>query len=205
MKETSAFICIPDITGFTEFMSEVSLESSKRIIPSLLNRIIYANSINLKISEIEGDAVLFYRNGPLPSAQELIAQCRRFFHEFRAELDQIVERNDNHHEYRDLTRKLGLKVIMHYGPIGMVQVGSHLKLMGEEIIVAHRLLKNSVSEKEYVLFSQDVVEQLKGSESSLITDWAVRQDDHYDHIGTMMYHYINVDQLFQIENSYVAG
>ena len=76
MKASPTLLCIPDISGFTEFMSETDFELSSKVIPSLLNKIVYSNEIGLKISEIEGDAVLFYKAGELPPFKELIEQCR---------------------------------------------------------------------------------------------------------------------------------
>lgn len=69
MKALPTLLCIPDISGFTQFMSKTDFELSSKVIPSLLNKIVYSNEIGLKISEIEGDAVLFYRTGELPSFQ----------------------------------------------------------------------------------------------------------------------------------------
>ncbi len=75
MKAQQTFICIPDISGFTRFMSETNFDLGSKVIPSLLNKIVYSNELGLKISEIEGDAVLFYRTGDLPSLVALLDQC----------------------------------------------------------------------------------------------------------------------------------
>lgn len=50
---------IPDISGFTKFVHENEIEHSRIIIEELLENIINSNEIGLKISEVEGDAVLF--------------------------------------------------------------------------------------------------------------------------------------------------
>ncbi len=52
---------IPDISGFTQFVNETEIQDSQHIIEELLEAIIDANEIGLEISEIEGDAILFYR------------------------------------------------------------------------------------------------------------------------------------------------
>lgn len=57
---------------FYEIHEATDFNLSSKIIPSLLDKVIYSNEIGLKISEIEGDAVLFYRNGELPPFQSLI-------------------------------------------------------------------------------------------------------------------------------------
>lgn len=78
MKETKedgpALICIPDITGFTRFMAETDLDFSRKIIPPLLRCLVASNTISMKVGEVEGDAILFYRFGALPTLIELTEQ-----------------------------------------------------------------------------------------------------------------------------------
>jgi len=44
-----------------------------------------------------------------------------------------------------------LKIVLHAGEVAVERIHSFEKLFGIEVIVAHRLLKNSVPAKEYVL------------------------------------------------------
>ena len=53
-----ALIYIPDISGFTKFVTQTEISHSNHIIAELIEIIINANDLNLQISEIEGDAVL---------------------------------------------------------------------------------------------------------------------------------------------------
>ena len=59
--ENRGLLFIPDISGFTRFVNEVEIEHSRFIIQQLLETLIRANDSNLQISEIEGDAILFYK------------------------------------------------------------------------------------------------------------------------------------------------
>lgn len=56
---------IPDISGFTRFVTETEIGHSRIIIQELLEILINANGIGLEISEIEGDAILFYKYSTL--------------------------------------------------------------------------------------------------------------------------------------------
>ena len=109
MSKAPTLICIPDISGFTEFMTEVDFELGSKVVPSLLNNIIYSNEIGLKVSEIEGDAVLFYKKGELPSLNDLINQCTKFYHEFYEHIYELRKT----YSASDIVRKshtyLGLK------------------------------------------------------------------------------------------------
>ncbi len=63
----SALIFIPDISGFTRFVTETETRHASHIISELIEAILESNQLDLSVSEIEGDAVLFYRLGRPPS------------------------------------------------------------------------------------------------------------------------------------------
>lgn len=54
---TFSLLFIPDISGFTKFVTAVEIDHSQHIIAELLEIIIDSNELGLTISEIEGDAV----------------------------------------------------------------------------------------------------------------------------------------------------
>src|SRR5210317_526358 len=87
-----ALIFIPDISGFTQFVSETELNHSQHIITELLEALIGANQTGLEISEIEGDAILYYRFGEAPSAQELLDQVQKMFVHFHEHIARYENR-----------------------------------------------------------------------------------------------------------------
>ena len=50
-------LLIPDISGFTEFVSEVEISHSEHIIAELLELLIESESLGLQLCEIEGASV----------------------------------------------------------------------------------------------------------------------------------------------------
>jgi len=198
MNTQPTLICIPDISGFTKFMSETDIELSATVIPSLLNKIIYANDIELKVSEIEGDAVLFYRTGPLPPFKTLIEQCRKFYVEFYNQINLLRKKYSEHNDVGNIPNILGLKIILHYGKsIGAVQIGKSIKLMGQDVIVAHRLLKNNIKRDEYLLLSENLMDNYKDKVIESNFGWGELKDDedNYKHLGDYNYSYINLEPL----------
>ena len=114
MKAAPTLICIPDISGFTKFMSETDFELSSKVIPTLLNNIIYSNEIGLKVSEIEGDAVLFFKQGKLPPFGALIDQCRYFYTEFYKQLDVLRKTHSENKDAGAIPEVLGLKIVLEH-------------------------------------------------------------------------------------------
>ncbi len=198
MKAAPTLLCIPDISGFTQFMSESDFELSSKVIPSLLNKIVYSNKIGLKISEIEGDAVLFYKNGELPSLAQIVDQCKFFYTEFYRQIHALTARYEKQEDAAVIPEMLGLKIILHFGKeVGLVPVGKLIKLIGEDVITAHRLLKNDIDLEEYILISEDLMSQYDKKTINGNFDWSkvVKGHMELEHIGKVNYHYINLSTL----------
>jgi len=148
---------IPDISGFTKFVHETEISHSEHIITELLESLIDANEMELQISEIEGDAVLFYRKGKKPTAAETLAQVQRMYIKFHVALRKYESQRICQCGACVNSNGLSLKFIIHYGDISINQVKTRIKLFGKDLIVAHRLMKNEISLKEYVLITHQLI------------------------------------------------
>ena len=153
-----ALIFIPDISGFTRFVTDVEIDHSRHIIQELLEIMIESNEIELEISEIEGDAILFYRFGQAPTAAELMAQIQRMFVNFHKHLKKYETHRICQCGACKTANNLTLKFIAHYGDITINQVKNYNKLFGKDVIVAHRLLKNDIEHHEYALVTDNLVQ-----------------------------------------------
>ena len=184
---------MPDISGFTEFMADVDHDLASKVIPSLLNEIIYANTIGLKVSEIEGDAVFFYKKGPMPSFDVLVDQCLHFYQDFYAQLNVLKNEYQEHQKADAIPEILGLKIILHYGRnIGMTQIGNRIKLLGEDVIIAHKLLKNNIKEKEYLLLTDSLLDNYNEDELKKHVVWEnfKKDEENFEHLNEIGYRYL---------------
>lgn len=150
----SALIFIPDISGYTEFVTRTEIKHSKHIISELLEIIINGNQLEMTVSEIEGDAVLFYRIGDAPKLKEIVKQVKKMFIDFHTHL-KIIQR-DNVCQCGACRNAihLTLKFITHYGELDETIIGNFSKIFGSDVILAHRLLKNKLDAKEYLLLTE---------------------------------------------------
>ena len=147
---------IPDISGFTSFVNDTEISHSQHIISELLELLVDANDIGLSVSSFEGDAILFYRTGPAPTAAELLAQVQRMYVRFHSHLKVYEAYRICHCGACRQANDLTLKMVAHYGPVSLSSVKDHSTLFGREVIVAHRLLKNDGPSAEYVLITKDL-------------------------------------------------
>ena len=152
--KNSAFIYIPDISGFTKFVTETEINHSQHIISELIEIILENNKLNFKVSEIEGDAVLFYNIGDVPSLQDVIDQSKKMFMKFHEHLAIIQRDNVCQCGACQTAANLSLKFISHFGELKEVSIRQFNKIMGSDVILSHRLLKNSITSKEYLLFTE---------------------------------------------------
>jgi hypothetical protein len=147
-------IFIPDISGFTNFVNSIDIDVGVAITKDLLNVIIDNNPLKLEISEIEGDAVLFYKIGkPIP-LQKVFNAFLRMHKAFNIEYQRLQR-------IYNIAPTLSLKFILHYGDITVYDVKGFKKLYGEAIIEAHQLLKNGNAISEYLLITKDYVKSLQ--------------------------------------------
>jgi len=197
MAETTelkpSVIFIPDISGFTTFINEAEIDHSTKLITELIETIIESDILGLKVSEIEGDAVLFYRHGEEPTFEELVEQTEHMFLEFHKKL-KLHERDRMCPCQACTTAKdLTLKFVYHYGKTTLVNIKSHEKLLGPDVTLAHRLLKNEIPSDEYLLMSA----MPTTSNSKNARQWIQLQNgsDSYQGIGAIDYTHFSLTPL----------
>jgi hypothetical protein len=166
--ENKGLLFIPDISGFTRFVTETEIEHSRLIIQELLEVLVNSNEIGLKISEIEGDAILFYRFGEPPPIEEVYRQVEKMFCAFHRSLIAYDHRRYCLCKACNSATSLTLKVITHYGEFTGYSVQQFNKLIGKDIIIAHQLLKNDINAHEYWLITNNL---LPAREPAGIKQW----------------------------------
>ncbi|MFD2519219.1 DUF2652 domain-containing protein [Salinimicrobium flavum] len=146
-----ANLLIPDISGFTRFVHTTDEVTGNMIIYRLLSAIMKSNILNLKVAEIEGDAILFFKKGKKFTPEEILKQYDLMQKNFNWEVSRLSE---------EIGEKidLSLKLIAHYGPTADYKLSGFHKLYGKTVIAAHRLLKNSIKSNVYVLITDELLE-----------------------------------------------
>jgi hypothetical protein len=189
-----ATILIPDISGFTEFVSNTELDHSSHIISELLNLIISANYSGFSLSEIEGDAVLFYKKGDIPSKHSLVKQCIDIFSKFHEQL-KFMDRDVvcSCGACRSAS-SLSLKFIIHYGAIKEFRIADIVKASGVDMIIAHRLLKNNINSNEYILLSSSCLDHLPDKDETFGLKWN-KSIEKYPALGDIKLEYADLEEI----------
>ncbi len=162
---TASLLFLPDISGFTEFVQNTEVEHSQHVISELLEVLIEANTEQLLLAEVEGDALFFYKENEIPSLEKLLAQVEHMFSAFYSHLKLLEENRICPCNACSTAPNLQLKIIAHSGQLQFINVQNNRKPFGSQVIEAHRLMKNSVNSDNYVLFSKDLTNHIHLSDS----------------------------------------
>jgi hypothetical protein len=207
MAETNATILIPDISGFTEFMTTTELSHSSHAINYLIDAIVNAVGDEYELSEVEGDAVLLIRKGPAPSKKEIQDICLKIFNAFHYKRKWMQQHTICPCGACQAIINLSLKFVVHHGPVAEIKVGRFVKPSGPEMIVAHRLLKNSIGNNEYLLLTEKLLQNVD-DEPGVEMVWT-RSSEEYPSIGKVDYRFAllnearkNVPEPPELRNEY---
>lgn len=154
-----SLLFLPDISGFTEFVQTTEVEHSQHVISELLEVLIGANTQELILAEVEGDALFYYKE-EIPSMEKLLAQVETMFTAFYSHL-KLLEKNRICPCHACASApNLQLKIIAHSGELQYITVQGKKKPFGTHVIEAHRLMKNSVESDNYLLISCDLADTI---------------------------------------------
>ena len=191
--QNRGLLFIPDISGFTRFVNEVEIEHSRFIIQQLLEVLIKANDIGLEISEIEGDAILFYKFGEPQKLESLYQQVEKMFLAFHGYLIAYDHRKICQCKACVSAIDLSLKIITHYGEFTPLNVQRFNKLIGKDVIVAHQLLKNDIAQHEYWLVTKNLLQDKQPAQLAQWMHWdsSTKQTGS----GDISFHYTQLGPL----------
>ena len=192
----SATILIPDISGYTDFLTRTELVHSSHIINELLEAIQTANSGEFVLSEVEGDALLLCRKGKPLDPDTLVRQCLRMFESFHRQL-KIIERDSVCQcGACKSAPNLSLKFIAHHGTLQEIKVLQFTKFSGLDMVVAHRLTKNRIASNEYILATYSCFDGSSLKQPPGALAWQ-RASDEYPAIGAIEYQYALLAEVRQ--------
>ncbi len=188
-EEKSVVLIIADISGYTRFMVEHKAEllHAQLAISELIQTIIRQVEIPLEVAKLEGDAVFMYavKEGSEAAwattrskiGQKLLA----FFQAFADKIAEMMQTNVCECKFCSNLNKLRLKLIVHSGKAIFYNIGRFQELAGVDVILVHRLLKNSVPGNQYILMTEAGYYDIEFPVQVTVTPG----QESYDEIGTI--------------------
>ena len=162
-------LILADISGYTRFMTQnkTTLVHSQVIITELIKAIVKQVEIPLVVSELEGDAVFIYGVKETDEAawqadkKRIGVKLFAFFEAFVEKLLELSQSNICECNACKSVERLKLKIIVHSGEAVFTKIGRLYGLSGVDVIIAHRLLKNSVESDQYILMTEEAYRDIE--------------------------------------------
>ncbi|MGB3464272.1 MAG: DUF2652 domain-containing protein [Cyclobacteriaceae bacterium] len=183
---------LPDISGFTKFLKETEISHSRHIIEELIAIIIRETKPRFRIVEVEGDALFLYQLAEKIDAETVFKVASDTYIAFHKHLINYERLRICNCGACTAAVKLSLKFIVHSGAVEFAKVNGKNKPYGLETIKAHRLMKNNIDGRDYILFSKSFTDN--HAIDHLPANF-YRGQQEYDEIGTIHYSYINLRHL----------
>jgi len=174
-------LVLADISGFTEFVTATEIEHGPPIIALLLEEVIRQISPPLEIQEVEGDAV--FALGPdrgLMSRASLLDVLEGAFAAFRNRRRELAADESCGCAACRNVASLDLKIVVHHGRFLRQEVGGRSQAAGADVILTHRLLKNDLSGRAYLLLTEAA---LQWTEVDPARVGLVAHTERYEHLG----------------------
>lgn len=155
------FLVLADISGFTAFTTATELDHGAAVIDALLTAVMNTLSPPLEIQELEGDAVFALGSDHvLPPGTPLLGLLRRAYLAFRERQGEMQGDSSCSCRACSTVGVLNLKMVVHHGRYVRRSVGGRSRVAGPDVILAHRLLKNEVKGRAYILLTEAAQERL---------------------------------------------
>jgi len=181
----NGYLLIADITGYTLYLTQSELEHAQGILSDLLKVLIDHTRPPLILSRLAGDAVISYAlEDKFVQGQTFVEMIEDTYVAFRKALERMVLNNTCRCNACTNITSLDLKFFTHYGEFAIQRLSDHDELVGSEVNLLHRLLKNHVVQvtgiTAYTLYTQPAISRLGIQD---ICQAMTAHKEAYEHLG----------------------
>jgi uncharacterized protein YndB with AHSA1/START domain len=160
-KPESACFVIADISGYTGFLAGVELDHAHDIIADVMDTVVRRLRPPFRLAKFEGDAAFFYAVADKFDGSVLQDAIESAYVAFRKRLRNIKQASACKCSACSKMQDLDLKFVSHHGECIKHRMAGREELAGRDVILIHRLLKNTVNERfgrrAYALYSDPCI------------------------------------------------
>ena len=191
------YLVLADISGYTSYLSKVELDHAHEILTDLLEAIVGRFKAALTISKLEGDAVFAYvPEAKMERGETLLELVESTYAAFRDRREAAHRRTTCECNACRAIPALDLKFFVHHGDYIVQEVSGIRELVGSDVNLAHRLMKNHLTEatgwKAYALFTEQGLAHMGVKPEGIHS-----QPESYEHLGEVMTHSLNLQPRYE--------
>lgn len=175
---------IADISGYTGYLADVELEHAQDILADLIGAVVTSLRPSFRLAKLEGDAAFTFAAVERIDGSMLLDTLERCYFGFRRRRRDVRQATSCECNACARIPDLDLKFVVHHGAAMRQTVAGRQELLGSDVIVVHRLLKNDVVERlgmhAYALITQRCIDASDIDPAAL---GMVEHTETYDRIG----------------------
>ena len=196
-------LVLADISGYTGYLAGVELEHAQDVLADLVETVVGALRPALRLAKLEGDAAFVYAPEAKVNGSMLLDTIEGCYFAFRRRLQSIRQATTCECNACVLIPNLNLKFFVHNGEFVRQRIAGREELAGTDVIVVHRLMKNSVAEtfhlNGYVLFTAACIAAAAMDPAAL----GMRlHRESYEHIGEVSGFVHDLEARWKVEQEH---
>ena len=196
------YLVISDITGYAAFLSGSELDHAEDSLKDLLGLLIDQTKPPLVISRLEGDAVISYSpEASFLQGQTMVEIIENTYVRFREARQRMQLNTTCTCNACQNIPNLDLKFFVHHGTYVLQNMANYTELVGNDVNVAHRLLKNRIKEETgvsaYAAYTLAAVDALGIHE---FVDEMQEHTEDFPDVGEVKLYVENLEPIWQRES-----
>ena len=193
-------LLIADISGYTSYLAGVELDHAQDILADLIGTVVTTLRPTFRLAKLEGDAAFMAAPQDDLDGSLLLDVIERCYFGFRRRRRDVRQATSCECNACVRIPDLNLKFVVHHGTILRQRVAGHEELLGADVILVHRLLKNDVvaatGVEAYALLSQQCVDAMDVDVDALGMHATT---ETYEHIGAVRLWVHDLERRWQEE------
>jgi uncharacterized protein YndB with AHSA1/START domain len=196
------WLLIADISGYTGYLAAVELDHAQDILADLIGTVVTSLRPGFRLAKLEGDAAFVAAPAEKLDGSLLLDTIERCYFGFRRRRRDVRQATSCECNACIRIPDLNLKFVVHHGQVLRQRIAGSQELLGSDVIVVHRLLKNDVVEQlgigAYALFSEAATGAMAIDPAAL----GMRSlTETYEHIGELSTWVHDLEHRWQEEES----
>lgn len=193
-------LLIADLSGYTDYLLASELDHAHDVLADVTDTVVRSLRPVLRLTKLEGDAAFAYVLAGSYSASTLLDAIDRAYASFRSRVRDIGHATTCTCQACERIPTLDLKFFVHDGSFIRRRVGRNEELVGRDVILVHRLVKNSAAQalgtRGYALLTDACVQALRLDPQAL----GLREHvEHYEDVGEVRCWLENLDERWRRE------
>ncbi len=191
LQPEPTWLLIADISGYTSYLAAVELDHAQDILADLIGTVVTSLRPGFRLAKLEGDAAFVAAAADKLDGSLLLDTIERCYFGFRRRRRDVRQATSCTCNACVRIPDLNLKFVVHHGLALRQRIAGSEELLGSDVIVVHRLLKNEVVERlgisAYAVFTQAAIDAMAIDPAALGMASLVETYEHLGEIATWVH------------------